>query len=1795
MKTQAEREQDIIRVNCLNTKLAEVNANLRNAKSRLNSLRQETDKQLVMQAFTVMIVLGQKFDTLDQEANQCVGQNVFEPGATKVDTEISSNSCLPNPCKNDGTCKIKGSGYECECLIGYSGKNCETIDIVAPPVSPVALPPPDTTSTVSIAAEGDKQEVKENSGTSLNFTVSLNPAASKDLSIPYIITGVDTNDINEALTGNVAFKKGDTTKDLLLTIKNDDVVEKDETLTITLGKMPDGATLDDKKKSASGTIINDDNSAPVAKDDKATVNEDASVEIDVLKNDTDADKDKLSITGTPTAENGTVSITVDKLTYNPKANFNGDDIFEYNISDGKGGSAKAKVLITVNAVNDAPVVKKKIPDQEITAGVAAEEGMTFDLHSDVFFDADRDDLTFTVKGFPKNAGDRNAVEINRFSEIVTVLDIRPEHITRSGEYDITITANDGKGGEVSTTFKLTVKSNKKPPVAKDYSFTVKEDTKEETTFTIFDNSNVSENESVSFVSDSVSKTENAEYTGINNGVSGGTIGYVPKANFNGTDTFTYEIQNSTGLTAKGTVTVTVTPVNDAPTAKDDIETLSADSKSTVIKVLENDTDPDTKDKLSVTKIDKTGTKGYVGLTNGVISYDPNNKFNDLEKGKSDTDTFSYTVSDGNGGTATAKVTITIEGVKEIPLACPDNCNDRGQCNNGQCECNVGYDGNSCAKVIAPSGGTVTTSKSQVDSEATITVSSSNWISATESTLSYTWSATCEDGLGQDSFNDNKSEVEWTAPINNTGKVRKCTLSVEVKDRGNDGTASASTDISVNAATITTETSCVAPTPIKCSDNSCKATQAECLTTLTTTTTSQCLDSNNKDGECVACRSGLVVIGGYCVESSVATKPIIITITPPTSLEVNEGTGEGNTNLKFSAKSSRPFDGKVTVRYEVRGIEENPVDSTDISLGIASVSLNNGETKEFSILIKKDETFEPDETFVINFLDISASTPNGRRMRNSETKEVIELKFSEDNPAFKGTILNDDKKTASLGLANTSITKKEGEDGESTIYSFPLILEGFPRDVNTKITYDIRGEGLKTTDFSGGKLTGIEMVMPATVDSANIEVGVVDNEIIEGDKTFEVVITKLSEGVTLKTSGVAKGTILNDDFLPAASIYLQFLDDATYIQEGGRISEGINGDFILGVSLDKAASNDLSIPYTISGHEEGDFTILSTGTLKIEKGGLKGGIRIYTNDDDIVEKDKTITFTLGIPPQGIKLGDKKSITVTLKDDDKSSVSIGEPSSPSAKESKDSTFIFPVMLHHGTLNETFGITYTISGTGITADDFEDGLTGTVTIEAGLKNATIVLKVKDDNLIEGDEKFTVTLGDAPTDVYLDVKKSAIGTILNDDFLTVSIADPVTKELAEDTKDPFTFPLKLEGFPTSADVNIDYTLKGEGITADDFADGKLQGTITIKKGEKTGKIELKLKHSDDKEQDETFSIKINQSKTGELADLIKLGNDSAEGTIKEVGIDDCPVNACLNGGTCKDEIDTYSCECAAGYEGENCGIDIDDCIPNQCQNGGQCTDGVDSYSCECTAGFEGKSCETITNSPPVVKKEIADQELTVGESLAIEVKDVFNDIDGDELTYEFERKKSESLNLKVNKGPIPGTGAIVSKNFTEEDIDTHTIKVIANDGKGGEVSTSFKLTVKPKLSDEKLVTSCVAPTPFTCSDGTCRALQAECATTSSATSCPSGQVMCTDGSCVASTTSCPTTTSVTTSSSKMTTESKVVKKLVSVSLKDGKTEITEGKDKEITFTISLSCPKDKPVECSASTCASNASECNQ
>ncbi len=100
------------------------------------------------------------------------------------------------------------------------------------------------------------------------------------------------------------------------------------------------------------TILNKEepkpkNHPPKANDDKATTKYETAVVIDVLKNDSDEDGDKLFIKSVTTPSHGQVTIENEKIKYEPDKGFSGEDSFYYTISDGRGKKDSAKVTIKV--------------------------------------------------------------------------------------------------------------------------------------------------------------------------------------------------------------------------------------------------------------------------------------------------------------------------------------------------------------------------------------------------------------------------------------------------------------------------------------------------------------------------------------------------------------------------------------------------------------------------------------------------------------------------------------------------------------------------------------------------------------------------------------------------------------------------------------------------------------------------------------------------------------------------------------------------------------------------------------------------------------------------------------------------------------------------------------------------------------------------------------------------------------------------------------------------------------------------------------------------------------------------------------------------------------------------------------------------------------------------------------------------------------------------------------------------------------------------------------------------------
>jgi hypothetical protein len=129
--------------------------------------------------------------------------------------------------------------------------------------------------------------------------------------------------------------------------------------------------------------------------------------------------------------------------------------------------------------------------------------------------------------------------------------------------------------------------------------------------------------------------------------SGASVTYTPGLNFNGSDAFTFQVDDGNGGTDTAIVSITVTPVNDAPVAADQSVTTTEDTPL-AITLTATDADGDT---LTFSVVS--------GPSNGTLSGTAPNLTYTPAANYVGPDAFTFTVSDGNGGTDTAVVSIDV--------------------------------------------------------------------------------------------------------------------------------------------------------------------------------------------------------------------------------------------------------------------------------------------------------------------------------------------------------------------------------------------------------------------------------------------------------------------------------------------------------------------------------------------------------------------------------------------------------------------------------------------------------------------------------------------------------------------------------------------------------------------------------------------------------------------------------------------------------------------------------------------------------------------------------------------------------------------------------------------------------------------------------------------------------------------------------------------------------------------------------------------------------------------------------
>ena len=386
------------------------------------------------------------------------------------------------------------------------------------------------------------------------------------------------------------------------------------------------------------------NEPPAALGDTYSTSEDTALSVPapgVLANDGDRDSPLTLaaqvVTGTGPSH-GTLRLNADgSFTYTPAENYHGADSFTYRATSG-AIALSATVTITVTPVNDAPVAvgDSATTLEDIPVPVSV-------LGNDT--DIDGDTLTALVASGPTKG--------TLTPGVAGVFTYTPAP-NSNGSDSFTYTVNDGVAASAEATVTITVTPVNDAPVAVGDSATTLEDIPVPVSV-LGNDTDIDGDTLTALVASGPTKGT------LTPGVAG-VFTYTPAPNSNGSDSFTYTVNDGTVNGNTVTVSLLVTAVNDPPVGAADNYSINEDTLLTVAApgVLGNDTDVDSP-PASRTAVLVTGpTRGSLMLNaNGSFSYTPALNYNGP-------DAFTYKANDGTADSNVVTVAITVTSVNDPP-------------------------------------------------------------------------------------------------------------------------------------------------------------------------------------------------------------------------------------------------------------------------------------------------------------------------------------------------------------------------------------------------------------------------------------------------------------------------------------------------------------------------------------------------------------------------------------------------------------------------------------------------------------------------------------------------------------------------------------------------------------------------------------------------------------------------------------------------------------------------------------------------------------------------------------------------------------------------------------------------------------------------------------------------------------------------------------------------------------------------------------------------------------------------
>jgi hypothetical protein len=360
----------------------------------------------------------------------------------------------------------------------------------------------------------------------------------------------------------------------------------------------------------------------------------------------DRNRDALTYSIVAQGTKGTVTLTnasTGAFLYVPNSNEYGTDSFTWKVNDGLADSNVATVTVTINNTFNAPVATSVTPasfNEDTQSGIITLS----------YTDPDGDQANACATSNLQNVTVTSACSCS-ISGICTVRVTGTQDYFGAASFDYTVTA----GGQLSNTASasLTINAVDDAPVATGVTVAAFDEDVESGAIALA-YSDVEGDQASSCAITGVSHVSLTTPCACSSGVC--TAKVTGAADYFGAASFTYTVTAGGLTSAPGTASLTINPVNDAPTAN--AQTVSTNEDiAKAITLSGNDVEGDTLTYSIVT-----------GPSHGVLSGSGASRTYTPAANYSGPDSFTFKVNDGSLDSTSATVSITVNAVNDAPVA-----------------------------------------------------------------------------------------------------------------------------------------------------------------------------------------------------------------------------------------------------------------------------------------------------------------------------------------------------------------------------------------------------------------------------------------------------------------------------------------------------------------------------------------------------------------------------------------------------------------------------------------------------------------------------------------------------------------------------------------------------------------------------------------------------------------------------------------------------------------------------------------------------------------------------------------------------------------------------------------------------------------------------------------------------------------------------------------------------------------------------------------------------------------------